>query len=578
MNRIKNLHFLYMFPQIETLFKDTIEKVEEEEVAEAFIKLRMCIEALEQELIKANAEINEWYKGRISMKDRPTSDEIIKRLKTGKIITEKQSDLFNSIKWIANKYVHLDRDSSKEKQDLESIKIFCTRLDNELPSITAHLGIGGSSRKEYIDEDNKIKDSSYKTSSSSNSSSASSSYYSSNAKNAYTESKTSSSAYRSTNYGRTSTYTRSKTYQTNSNIQVTTTPEKASLKQKIRMAYNSIPLFCIRLICIFGISAFVFVPYFKKYHFNLFKSSLDKYNSINVKYGNAQYDEGEQLAMHIYDSFDKINMSSIIPNKKLDMLSSYKKCISFQGLNGDAVLQFADQYNEPLSYSGANVEINISNGNINIKKINILNRSISNSYNYAINISKRSGISNGDDIIASIPQEAVNMLESLNISIDPSTIEISVDGLLDEQFINDSKEELLDKTKQLVDSVMRSKSENSWKYTATIKKAYYIPSSSVSKPDAILVYFVMECDRYPNFFGDYRYTYDLGRLMFSAKYANNSFQLTNDYDDYDDNYYWMLHGLSNWVWEWDGNQSTVNHYIKENLPEIENSTNAIVIK
>lgn len=143
-----------MFPQIESLFKGTIEKVENEEVAEAYIKLRMCIEAIEQELVKNN----DWYKGRVSMKDRPTSDEVIKRLKSEGIITEKQADLFNSIRWIANKYVHLERDNSKEKQDLESIKIFCTRLDNELPSIMAHLGIGGATRKEFVDENNKAKE------------------------------------------------------------------------------------------------------------------------------------------------------------------------------------------------------------------------------------------------------------------------------------------------------------------------------------------------------------------------------------------------------------------------------------
>ena len=151
---MKNLHYLYMFPQIESLFKGTIEKIENEEVAEAYIKLRMCIEAIEQELVKNN----DWYKGRVSMKDRPTSDEVIKRLKSEGIITEKQADLFNSIRWIANKYVHLERDNSKEKQDLESIKIFCTRLDNELPSIMAHLGIGGATRKEFVDENNKAKE------------------------------------------------------------------------------------------------------------------------------------------------------------------------------------------------------------------------------------------------------------------------------------------------------------------------------------------------------------------------------------------------------------------------------------
>lgn len=150
MKKLKNIHYLYMFPKVEDAFNDAAENAEQGNVSEGFVKLRQTIEALEKELLKDN----DWYKERLEAKNRPNSEECIKELFFDRKLTTKQVDLFNSIRWLANKYVHMSNDEKKYQSDLESLKNFIVRLDNELPSIMAHLGIGGASRFAFL---NRIK-------------------------------------------------------------------------------------------------------------------------------------------------------------------------------------------------------------------------------------------------------------------------------------------------------------------------------------------------------------------------------------------------------------------------------------
>lgn len=154
MLKTNNLHYLQMYPKIEESFKKALDRAEEGEVQEAFFNLRYCLEGLETELIKNN----EWYKARVEVKDKPSSEEIIKRLKFENTITDTQMDLFNAIRRFGNRNVHYGEDSKSEQKELETLKNFCVRLDNELPSIMAHLGIGGATRKEFVDENNKAKE------------------------------------------------------------------------------------------------------------------------------------------------------------------------------------------------------------------------------------------------------------------------------------------------------------------------------------------------------------------------------------------------------------------------------------
>lgn len=156
MVKIKNLHYLNMYPEIEESFKKAVERADEGELQEAFFNLRYCLEGLVTELIKHN----DWYKMRVAAKDSPSTEEIIKRLKIERIITDKQKAIFTAIRIFGNQKVHYGKNRNIEGNESETLRKFntiCVELDKELPSIMAHLGIGGSTRFDYVDENNKVK-------------------------------------------------------------------------------------------------------------------------------------------------------------------------------------------------------------------------------------------------------------------------------------------------------------------------------------------------------------------------------------------------------------------------------------
>lgn len=144
--KFKNLNYLNMFTSIEIEFKTAIDMLEANNASECFFHLKMCILGLESLLIKDT----EWFKSNKKVGYKPTYDEILKRLEKEKILNSKQVDLFTTINNLAGSYDYYDKNKLKKRQRIETLNILCTRLDNEIPSIMAHLGVGGASRLDYL--------------------------------------------------------------------------------------------------------------------------------------------------------------------------------------------------------------------------------------------------------------------------------------------------------------------------------------------------------------------------------------------------------------------------------------------
>lgn len=144
--KFKNIHYLNMFTNIETEFKTAIEMLEVNNAAECFFHLKMCVLGLESLLIKDT----EWFKTNKKLGYKPTYDEILKRLEKEKVLNSKQIDLFTTICNLSESYDYYDKSKLKKKQKIETLNILCTRLDNEIPSIMARLGVGGASRLDYL--------------------------------------------------------------------------------------------------------------------------------------------------------------------------------------------------------------------------------------------------------------------------------------------------------------------------------------------------------------------------------------------------------------------------------------------
>lgn len=146
--KYKNIHYLNMFPNIETDFKSAIEMLDKGNVALSFFHLRKCICDVETELIKET----EWYKTNKKLGNKPSYEEILKRLEKEKILNSEQVDLFTTINSLSSSYNHYGNLSNRKRQDVETLKNLCTRLDNEFPSIMAYLGVGGSSRLKFLNK------------------------------------------------------------------------------------------------------------------------------------------------------------------------------------------------------------------------------------------------------------------------------------------------------------------------------------------------------------------------------------------------------------------------------------------
>ena len=147
---IKNKECLKEYSRI----KEYIDKVElrinENDLDGGFINLRRVIESIDDELVRRD----DWYKSKVKLLSRPSSEEIIKHLKDEGVLTVDQADLFNSIRWLANKYVHGKNDESKWNADFESLRNFTVRLDKELPSLVSKME---QQKNSYFSSNNKTK-------------------------------------------------------------------------------------------------------------------------------------------------------------------------------------------------------------------------------------------------------------------------------------------------------------------------------------------------------------------------------------------------------------------------------------
>lgn len=130
---IKNKNCLVNYSRIAE-YLDRVEKgINENDLDGGFINLRRVIESIDDELVRRD----DWYKSKLL--SRPTSEEIIKHLKETAVLSNEQADLFNSIRWLANKYVHGKNDMSKWNADFESLRNFTARLDRELPNLVSKM-------------------------------------------------------------------------------------------------------------------------------------------------------------------------------------------------------------------------------------------------------------------------------------------------------------------------------------------------------------------------------------------------------------------------------------------------------
>lgn len=130
-DKIKNLNMLEMYPSIKDDFKTAIDYIDSNNITDGFFRLRRALEGICELLIKNDI----WYIQKIRNKENVSLEEIIKRLQITRKITSEQASIFDSIRPIANRYIHGSEKESKYKQDLESLKNFCIRLDRQLPSI-----------------------------------------------------------------------------------------------------------------------------------------------------------------------------------------------------------------------------------------------------------------------------------------------------------------------------------------------------------------------------------------------------------------------------------------------------------
>ena len=142
--KIKNLHYLEMYSSIKDNFVSAVESSDNDNIY-GLIYLKDVIEELCLKL--SENDIN---------RNKTTFKDIILNLEFSGTLTSEQSSLFISILDLSSKYVHGFVGSAKVKQDLESLRNFCVRMDKELPSLMAHLGVGGASRSKYINK-NRIR-------------------------------------------------------------------------------------------------------------------------------------------------------------------------------------------------------------------------------------------------------------------------------------------------------------------------------------------------------------------------------------------------------------------------------------
>lgn len=139
-SKMKNLHYLNRYINLDSLMKDVLDNVEEGKASEGLLKLKEFINTLALELVRYNSLFKD---GPIRDFDT-TLNELYKR----KLLSEDQKDLLYSI----NCYNMLKEDKDTNRQNLEALKNFCVRIDNELPFIMASLGVGGSKRNDFRKE------------------------------------------------------------------------------------------------------------------------------------------------------------------------------------------------------------------------------------------------------------------------------------------------------------------------------------------------------------------------------------------------------------------------------------------
>ena len=139
-HKIKNLQYLNKYVNLESLMKEVVDDASEGKTLEGFQKLKEFVKTLAVELVRYNSLFKD-----VAF---PGFDTILEELRKKDLLTEDQKDLLYSI----NEYNPLKQVKNYDRQNKESLKNFYVRLDNELPSIMAHLGVGGSSNDIFEDE------------------------------------------------------------------------------------------------------------------------------------------------------------------------------------------------------------------------------------------------------------------------------------------------------------------------------------------------------------------------------------------------------------------------------------------
>lgn len=204
-NKIKNLHYLNKYVNLESLLKETVNDAREGKTLDGFQKLKEFVKTLTVELVRYNSLFND-----VSF---PDFDTVLAELRKKNILTEEQKDLFYSI----NDYNPLKEGNKTDRNNLESLRNFYVRVDNELPSIMAHLGVGGS-KKSKIKEETNIN-----------------------------------SKEPEVHVEKQEVKNEDSTVKTKEKVKVNTKPKKP-LTQKLKGAYESKPAFVIRFIVVGGIA------------------------------------------------------------------------------------------------------------------------------------------------------------------------------------------------------------------------------------------------------------------------------------------------------------------------------------
>lgn len=419
--KIKNIHYLEMYSAIKDNFNSAVEYSDNDNIY-GFIYLKTVVKDICNELISLDGTIvNNNIKDNIAI------------LEYKGVLNYEQVTLFSSILDIADKYAHGSENTERRKSDLESLKNFCIRLDKQLPSLMANLGIGGNSRNAYINKDRFKK----------------------------------------------------RTDIVKKNVNPVVKPN-VTLSQKIERKKRNKKILLTSIISLIVIAL-------------IYGAMWIKNNNINV----IEYitNGGRNL------------INEVIPNTNIDITSKIKENIKVIGLNGQGYLDYSSS-DEILLYNDEKMNIYLENADIIVHDLKTNSR-----YSYEIEASNSDGLSNGDVISLTIPQDLNKLLENYNISLSSNSINKTIDNLLDLQAIIDDKESIKATIEDYARRLGESNTNGDLKWTGTAEKIYLIPSS-ISNNHSVVAYLCMKKTFYNWIVGTYQYQYFIDKYVFEADYTD----------------------------------------------------------